>query len=515
MLKLRDLAKRTDFQAGPLQISPSRRCVTGPAGSVHLEPLIMHVFLLLLDADGRVVTRDELFEQCWGGTIVGDDSLNRAIAKVRRIAVHTAPGLFEIETVPRTGYRLTGEIVRLMEPDTSDDEPLLSAKAPGSTRRSLMVGAGAALTCLGGTAWWWSAEERSDRRFRRLLEYGHDALLAGTDYDPAKSQRALEEAIRIRPGSSHALGLLALALHAQARQAPPATLPRLMEKAGIVARRALAIDADEPNALLAATLVQGATIDLFARDQVFRRVIALDPGNIFALTELTVLTQIAGLNRESWQWNERALAITPLSYDFLTKRALKLWIAERPQSADKVIDQVRAMWPNNRFVWYARILILATTGRALAAKAMLEGEPEMVRRGAIGPQWHTALDALIEPSPARIEQARRACVTEARRNGHSASEGVMLLAAMGATDAAFEIANGFLLWRGNVVRQGRASVQRFANDALMRVNTQWLFTPPCKIMRADSRFLPLCEGIGLTDYWREREVKPDYLLSQA
>ena len=96
---------------GPLSISPSRRQIEGPAGQVHLEPIIMQVFLMMVDARGQVVTRTELFDQCWGGTIVGDDSLNRAIARVRRVAAECAPGLFEIETIPRTGYRLIGDIL--------------------------------------------------------------------------------------------------------------------------------------------------------------------------------------------------------------------------------------------------------------------------------------------------------------------------------------------------------------------------------------------------------------------
>lgn len=67
----------------------------------------MRVFLLLADERGNVVTRDQLFEQVWGGVIVGDDSLNRAVGMVRKVGEDVAPGLFEIETIPRTGYRLT------------------------------------------------------------------------------------------------------------------------------------------------------------------------------------------------------------------------------------------------------------------------------------------------------------------------------------------------------------------------------------------------------------------------
>ena len=40
--------------------------------------------------------------------------------------------------------------------------------------------------------------------------------------------------------------------------------------------------------------------------------------------------------------------------------------------------------------------------------------------------------------------------------------------------------------------------------------TPWLFTPPVASMRADARFNELCDGTGLTDYWRKRGVQPDY-----
>ena len=106
MLRLADLATREDFQLGPLWVSPALRLIRGPAGETHVEPLIMQVFLLLADANGQVVTRERLYDECWGGVNVGEDSLNRAITMTRRIAAQTAPGSFTIESIPRTGYRL-------------------------------------------------------------------------------------------------------------------------------------------------------------------------------------------------------------------------------------------------------------------------------------------------------------------------------------------------------------------------------------------------------------------------
>ena len=139
MLKLSDLALRPDLQLGSMLVSPSRRLVEGPGGHAHVEPLIMQVFLLLIDAAGKVVTRNELFDQCWGGVMVGDDSLNRAIAKLRRTGAQVVPGLFEIETIPRTGYRLTGEILQLLGQPTS---ALGESGTSQELSRRLLIGGG-------------------------------------------------------------------------------------------------------------------------------------------------------------------------------------------------------------------------------------------------------------------------------------------------------------------------------------------------------------------------------------
>ena len=85
---------------------------------------------------------------------------------------------------------------------------------------------------------------------------------------------------------------------------------------------------------------------------------------------------------------------------------------------------------------------------------------------------------------------------------------VMILSALGEKDAAFEVTEGFLLWRGKVVSTGHADGK--AMDDYSRRMTQWLFTPPVAPMRADPRFLKLCEEFGLTAYWRARNVRPDY-----
>jgi DNA-binding winged helix-turn-helix (wHTH) protein/tetratricopeptide (TPR) repeat protein len=498
MLKLRDLAVRSDFQIGSLHVSPSRRLVEGPAGSIHLQPLIMQAFLLLLDADGDVVTRDQLFDQCWGGNLVGNESLNRVMARVKHIPAEVAPGFFEIETIPRTGYRISGDIL-----------PLLQSTPPSNfSRRALFASSAAAITAAGAGGVWLAGRSGSDREFERLMKEAQ-AAVRKLRFDDGVA-RTLEKAVAIRPKDAKAWGLLALvrSLHAQSLSGAPEESPSIPAAEEAI-RKALSIDPRESNALLAMFELQGSTLDLATRDRKLRHIIGLDPSNVIAITELVGLLQSAGLNAESWSWNERALRIEPLSADLLGRRALKLWIAGRVAEADKVVDQVRALYPADGGTWWVRFLILALTDRAQAALAMLKGEPKMLDP-ALATMWEACLPALDQQSAMAIRTARNACLDAARKAGELAAHAVMILAALGEVDASFEIADGFLLWRGKIVRQSEGS-KEITNDAAWRNGVQWLFTPPCASMRRDPRFLALCNGIGLTEYWRSRGVRPDYL----
>ena len=102
-----DLATTTAFRLGPLLVEPSLRAVSTTSRET-LEPRVMKVLVALVRADGAVLSRDSLIDQCWDGQIVGDDAVQRAVGPARRLADERA-------TVPSTsrpcrgsGYRLVG-----------------------------------------------------------------------------------------------------------------------------------------------------------------------------------------------------------------------------------------------------------------------------------------------------------------------------------------------------------------------------------------------------------------------
>jgi len=99
-----DLARETDFRLGALHISPSAREVMRDGQRELLEPRVMQVLVVLYRAQGAVVSRDTLIARCWEGRIVGEDAINRAIWRLRKLA--ESGGDFAVETIPRVGYRL-------------------------------------------------------------------------------------------------------------------------------------------------------------------------------------------------------------------------------------------------------------------------------------------------------------------------------------------------------------------------------------------------------------------------
>lgn len=100
-----DLAREPDFALGGATVRPSSREIVFDGARETVEPRVMQVLVALARRPGEVVSRDALIQQCWEGRIVGEDAINRCLAKVRRLT-ERMQGVM-LETIPRVGYRLT------------------------------------------------------------------------------------------------------------------------------------------------------------------------------------------------------------------------------------------------------------------------------------------------------------------------------------------------------------------------------------------------------------------------
>ena len=191
-----DLAAVPDFALGPLRVQPSLRRVNAGVREALVEPRVMQALVALTEASEAVLSRDALIDRCWSGRIVGDDAINRCIAKVRRLADMSEPPAFLIDTVAKVGYRLRGSQqvagadAGTVPPAAADAAEMFSAEAapaaptllPGRSpsrperwrrRRLLALAAGIVLVGAAGSALWglrpaprWTVE--SSRKLPKL-----------------------------------------------------------------------------------------------------------------------------------------------------------------------------------------------------------------------------------------------------------------------------------------------------------------------------------------------------------
>ncbi len=101
------LAHEPAIRVGPLTIAPALRQLVHTDGRDEIvEPKVMEVLVVLLRAQGRIITRDELCAAAWNGRIVGDDAINRVLSRLRRLSEGIGAGVFAVETITKVGYRL-------------------------------------------------------------------------------------------------------------------------------------------------------------------------------------------------------------------------------------------------------------------------------------------------------------------------------------------------------------------------------------------------------------------------
>src|SRR5271167_3658689 len=67
-------------------------------------------FRFVVRENGRLVTKDQIIEEVWPDSFVGDGSLSRNISVLRKVL-----GDGYIDTIPKSGYRFAGLVTRSIE----------------------------------------------------------------------------------------------------------------------------------------------------------------------------------------------------------------------------------------------------------------------------------------------------------------------------------------------------------------------------------------------------------------
>ena len=505
LLTTAELAARVDFRLGQAFVSPSRRSIRGPGGTALVEPRVMQVLTVLAEAKGNVVTRDVLFQRCWGSPHVGDDSLNRAIAGVRRLATSVAGDSFTIENIPRTGYRLLEE-----EAGASVREDPLPLSRVRVSRRWVAVG-GLSVAVAGGLGLWTSRSAAPDPA-DALIGQSQIAFRAGTAPAEKEAIALLKRAVARSPDNSRAWGLLALTLARADEHAGPSTRTSPAVDVEKAAAQALGLDKGNADAKAALVTVVPYYGDWLAAERRFDAVLAEHPEHLFTRDSRSFLLGAVGRVRESAQ--ARMAFSTEGSFDANLQLRLvyALWFLERIEEADRVADRSMQMWPRHAGIWFGRLWLLTGTGRldrALAHIGNRDAQP------ALPPPMVETLKAATRAArtrdPVAIEAASKRVMIGVENSVAAVVNAMMLLNLMGATDNAFDLARAYYLEQGPIIADLHWRTSQPVVLDQRRRKSNMLFTPTAAVMQRDPRFLLLMKDMGLADYWKRRGVLPDFL----
>ena len=168
-----DLAQEPDFALGSLQVRPSLREVLVSGEREVLEPRVMQVLVALARRPDQVISRDQLIDACWAGRVVGEDAINRCIARVRRLA--ETHGGFSVETIARVGYRLTVASAA----EAAPPEPVAPPQARNPSRWIVPVIVAALM--VGAVVYVGILQTRSQQRAQQAVLLTQIAELVGKD----------------------------------------------------------------------------------------------------------------------------------------------------------------------------------------------------------------------------------------------------------------------------------------------------------------------------------------------
>lgn len=462
-----------DLRLGSLYVSPSRRLVQGPAGTQHLQPQVMAVFDCLAKQCGRVVTRRALFESCWGNAPVGDDSLNRALSAIRQALLRVGASDLAIETIPRSGYRLA-----------------LRARAQGP---------------LGP--------------LHRAVHRAFDCWRLGLPQPDVQEIQALESALDDNGRDPHPWGILALLLRKAAEYADARDCASYVARCERAARHAQDIDPREPNAgvALAGLLpLFGNWVDVRVH---LTELLASSAGHVPGRHDLAVLEMATGRPGSAVPLIAELLAEDGFAATFHYKRIYHLWTLGDVRAAEQASARAMHLWPHHPAIWAARLWMLLFTGRADEALRLTDGRERPPAMPAPAADFLSATALVVSAresgdcSSGQLDRHVARCLEVASFGPAHAVSSMLSLCALGAVDEAFTVARGYYLGEGSTAVPVRWNTADPSITDQHRRVTQPLFIPAARKMREDSRFLPLCEDIGLAAYWDRFGILPDFLNS--
>ena len=88
---------------------------------VKLAPKVFQTLVLFAENQGRIISKDELFEKLWANTFVEDNALSFNISQLRKALAQYDNETVFIETIPKRGFRFNVEVTEIEAEETETE----------------------------------------------------------------------------------------------------------------------------------------------------------------------------------------------------------------------------------------------------------------------------------------------------------------------------------------------------------------------------------------------------------
>jgi DNA-binding winged helix-turn-helix (wHTH) protein len=466
------LADVPDFMLGALSVRPSRGELVRARVSERVEPRLMQVLVVLAQANGATVSRQELVARCWGGLAMSSDAVNRVISLLRQTLIRLEVSA-RIETLPRIGYRL--EVAAHFAPASAAVE----SRAPAALVEDLYQRARVGL------------EQPSREPIEQALAYLTQAVSLAPDF--ARGWAALAEAQRM------AMMYLPAPMQEPARA-----------DARRSAERALALDPALGDAF-------GTKANLIPRFNRWRDVEALFLQGLAVSSDSTGLLHLHAQFLLAVGYTARGADALlglrerdPLSARVAVELATALFDLGRIAEALAMISQAHALWPGIMLVWSECVRLHVVADEYRRAQALLDAPPSVVAPDDPNlARRRLHLIARRDRRPADMAAATKNFLDFARIGIAPATVAIHALTTLDQPDAALGVAEE--IFQDNPPQAQAPGINMMANFTLGgQPDSVVLFRRDTANLRGDRRFAKILERIGLETYWRQAGVLPDF-----
>jgi transcriptional activator of cad operon len=336
------------------------------------------LLFLLASRPGEVFSKDQIMASLWPDMILGDDTLARAISRLRKALGDETKSPRYVETLPKRGYRLIAS-VGPCETNMSENASGASQVTRSRWTETSRSWAGVALAMIGIVlclSVWWMATPPSrpvppreilvDRANDFYFQYRradneaaiqlYERLLADDpDYVPALAglANALVQKVIRWPDTPGAPEYTKLedALKSGRTQLPASRV--LLAKAQTYAQRSVSLNAADPEARKALGFVLGARKDFDGALAQYRKAVQLDRNAWGALINMGDILEISGRPQEAIGHFEDAYEAMSRTYGQQSAR-IRPWYAELGVLiGSRHWSQGNEKWVE---VWYRRVL---------------------------------------------------------------------------------------------------------------------------------------------------------------